>query len=201
MSNPLRWLVMLVVVLGLAAVRPGCVFACSCVPPGSPAEERAASAAVFSGKVVDVDVPGGTITNSADPVKVTLEVLRVWKGPAQPTLVVTTARDSASCGFNFTQGQEYLVYARGTATDLSASLCSRTRLLSEGAEDMAALGEGTRPRANTSGNPETPSNLPQAGTPDVAAQTRSYLLPVFGFGAVGLVLALGVALRIRRHRA
>ena len=51
--------------------------------------------------------------SSADPVKVTFEVSKIWKGPDYKTLVVTTARDGASCGYPFKQDEEYIVYAYG----------------------------------------------------------------------------------------
>jgi hypothetical protein len=44
------------------------------------------------------------------------------------------------CGFQFAEGEKYLVYARGTDGDLpSASLCSRTRPLIYATDDMEDL--------------------------------------------------------------
>ena len=121
---------------------PRCVFACSCVAPGPPDVEVAQSVAVFAGRVIQVEQPNGPLVSSADPVRVTLQVATVWKGPVEPTVVVQTVRESASCGFPFAMGQDYLVYARGTETSLEVSLCSRTRSLTDAATDMRQLGPG-----------------------------------------------------------
>ena len=65
-------------------------FACSCVEPGTPLEQLEWADAVFAGKVIDVDAPGGLVISTADPVKVTFDVSKVWKGSDDKTLVVTT---------------------------------------------------------------------------------------------------------------
>ncbi len=142
-----RLALVLLVVVGCLASGPGRAWACTCALPGPPAEELAKSTAVFAGKVIGLRMPIGVFARSTDPVRVTFQVHAVWKGPAQDTLVVTTARDGASCGYPFSRGSEYLVYARGTESSLETSICSRTRLLSAAGEDLIALGEGTAPSA------------------------------------------------------
>jgi len=133
----------LLVVVGCLASGPGRAWACTCALPGPPAEELAKSTAVFAGKVIGLNMPIGRVIRSTDPVRVTFRVYAVWKGPAHDRLVVTTARGGASCGYPFSRGSEYLVYARGTASSLETGICSRTRLLSAAGEDLAALGRGT----------------------------------------------------------
>ncbi len=137
--------IVLIILLALLAwaLATGRGHACSCGMPGLPVVERDAAVAVFSGRVLRVDVRGGEVTSSADPVWVGFQTYSVWKGPALSTLVVSTARETASCGYPFEVGQEYLVYARGTWDALEVSLCSRTRTLSTAGEDLAALGPGT----------------------------------------------------------
>lgn len=128
--------------------RPG--YACSCVAPGpTPLETLEASIAVFSGEVVAVDAPESLngITTSADPVKYTFDVEQVWKGPVQPALTVTTARDDASCGYPFEVGQSYLVYATGHVSGLITHTCTRNQPLASAGEDLAALGQGSVPPA------------------------------------------------------
>jgi serpin B len=140
----LVWLV-LVLVAGQFIFTAPPVYACSCMPPGAPRAEMAQAAAVFAGRVTDVKAPGGLIISSADPTTVTFAVSHVWKGPEESVLVVKTARDSASCGFPFQTGQEYLVYAFDTGAELTTHLCSRTAFLADAREDLAALGEGQAP--------------------------------------------------------
>ncbi len=112
--------------------------ACSCmITPIREAFEE--STAVFSGKVVDVNIPSGIFISSGDLAKVTFEVSKIWKGSDYKTLVLTTARGGASCGYSFRKGEEYLVYAHGAENELQVSLCSRTKPLSEAGEDLTNL--------------------------------------------------------------
>jgi hypothetical protein len=128
-------------------------WACSCAPPPPPGEARDGSAAVFAGQVTAIEAPGpvGGLINSADPVKVTVQVSQVWKGSLNSTLVVTTARDSASCGYSFDLGGEYLVYAYDAEGELNTNLCSRTAPLQSAGEDLNVLGEGAAPPQLESG--------------------------------------------------
>lgn len=132
----IRILLVLITFLTLwAGIRPATAWACSCIPPGPPSAELDGATAVFSGEVIQIE-------GSADPVRVTLQVDTVWKGLQHTTLTVTTARDSASCGYGFKEGESYLVYATGVEDGLQVSLCSRTQHLSSAQEDLTALGEG-----------------------------------------------------------
>ncbi len=120
-------------------------YACSCVPPASPSESLANSALVFQGRVSSVqelDRGDGT-WGSLDPTTVAFEVSTVWKGPEHQTMYLTTAREGASCGFTFVDGEEYVVYSRDGS---EVSLCSRTRNVSDAKADVEALGPGTTPR-------------------------------------------------------
>ena len=134
------------------------VNACSCISPAPPKESLEKSTTVFAGKVVDIDVPSGIVISSADPMKVTFDVSKVWKGPNYKTLVVTTARDGASCGYSFKQGEEYIVYTYGEGDKLSTGICSRTNLLATAQEDLVGLGEGNLP-TNSGSNyvPQSPN--------------------------------------------
>ncbi len=144
-----KWLIpSLAILSSLLAVNPKRAFACSCMVSGPPAEEIESSTAVFAGMVTNLDIPNkGPIYSSADPVKITFQVTRVWKGPEHSTLIVNTVRSAVSCEYEFQTGQEYLVYTRGTEDNLQTSLCSRTQLLSVAGEDLKALGEGKVPVA------------------------------------------------------
>lgn len=129
-------------------------WACSCAPPPPPGEARDGSAAVFAGQVIAIEAPGpiNGVISSADPVKVTLQVSQVWKGPLSNTLVVTTARDSASCGYSFDLSSEYLVYAYDSEGALNTNLCSRTAPLQSAGEDLNVLGEGATPPQSETGS-------------------------------------------------
>jgi len=119
--------------------------ACRCErPPRPPAEELERMAAVFHGRVASVE--------EVRPVQidVTLDVAEIWKGPIERTITVTTATSSAACGYAFTPGSEYLVYASGSEDgngepELHVHLCTRTRSWGESGaahdEELEALGE------------------------------------------------------------
>ena len=117
--------------------------ACSCVPPESVQKELEKSDAVFRGVVTDMEKPaqffGGS---SGDLVEVTLEVEETWKGVETKEVIVQTAISSASCGFEFEVGKEYLVYARQTGEGLHVSLCSRTAAIEYATNDLDELEKG-----------------------------------------------------------
>ncbi len=150
MTGKMRILLSLVLTISMLTIETGPAYACSCVIPGPPDEELANSSAVFSGKVVNLAEPfsGFGPVSSADPIKVTFQVDKVWKGSVSQTTTISTARSSASCGYTFEKGGEYIVYAYGTENDLSVSLCSRTQPLDTAQDDLAVLGVGTEPLAD-----------------------------------------------------
>ncbi len=120
----------------LLALWPAHVWACSCLPPSDPKTEMESATAVFSGRVYSIQAVEGSLW-------VHLEVSEVWKGPFQSLITVHTADSSAACGYSFIEGENYLVYAYGDLNHLEVSLCSRTRLVNEAAEDFKLLGPGT----------------------------------------------------------
>lgn len=114
---------------------------CSCIPPAAPREALGQADAVFAGRVVSV-----TERREEDPghpggphLEVRIVPQRRWKGAPTDTVVVRTADNSAACGYPFEAGGEYLVYAAGEDA-LRVVSCSRTRLLAQAGEDLAALG-------------------------------------------------------------
>ena len=118
-------------------------------PP--PKEALAKADAVFSGTVEKIDKVSEKVTydgkvSSYDRLKVTVRVQESWKGTNAATLMVYTSPDGAMCGYQFTKGTRYLIYAgQGEKKELVASLCSRTAPLSNAQEDLHALGIGKKP--------------------------------------------------------
>lgn len=175
-------------------VAPPPAYACSCAMPGPPQEALGQSTAVFSGKVTGIRLPQpprGPSVSSADPVNIVFVVDQVWKGPRATILVVSTPRESASCGYTFQSNTDYIVYARGNDSNLQVSLCSRTAPLDKAQEDLAALGAGAKPDQIV---PEP--TLPALPSPQIVTGTSGVsppasLLPLLGLGA-GALLFLGV---------
>ncbi|MEC2056001.1 hypothetical protein I6J18_02360 [Peribacillus psychrosaccharolyticus] len=117
---------------------PSTSYACKCVEPKSPTKELRESTAVFSGKVIDQLEKGRTQF-------VLFEVKETWKGLNESQAIVETVNSSSSCGYEFEDGKEYIVYTNETDGHLEVSLCSRTHLLSAASEDLDKLGKGEEP--------------------------------------------------------
>jgi len=120
----------------VVAVPPMRVAACSCAMP-DPAEAAQRVDAVFVGAVVDQRGPdaGGPVVSSADPVQSLFAVEEVRKGPTVSSVVVSTARDGASCGAGFGVNTRWLVYATLAANGTyTSNLCEPNELLSERAD-------------------------------------------------------------------
>ena len=98
----------------------------------------AGAVAVFAGTVNSI---GPANPNTGD-ILVTFDVQQTWKGPASPQLTIVTSGSSGSCGYEFTPGEEYIVYGYAQDGQIGTGLCSRTAPLSAAGEDLAALGEG-----------------------------------------------------------
>ncbi|MFB5269296.1 hypothetical protein ACE41H_21275 [Paenibacillus enshidis] len=201
MSNVLhKPLLLLLVAAVLSSVllvaKPTVVYACSCAE-SPPDEAKAQSAAVFSGKALSVKQKMALILSTDDPVKVTFQVDRVWKGKVSSTTVITTAMSSASCGYEFTEGQDYLVYARYDQESgvLYTTLCDRTALISEAAGDLQELG----PSAESATRENAASPLPEYSTP--SAPHKSYTAQWAVSGLIAIVILTAVCLyRIRTPR-
>ena len=115
---------------------------CDCAPPPPPKTALAQSAAVFQAKVVKIEEVGFEK-------KVTLQVERWWKGGEAATIIVSTSKSGASCGYGFQKDVKYLVYAYAEKGNpvLQVSLCSRTRTMEVAGKtgDLKDLGEGKAP--------------------------------------------------------
>ncbi len=125
------------------------IYACSCLPFGDEsvtkqvARSKTDARAIFSGKVLKV------IRNlEKHQITVKLQAEKSWKGTVPRKITITTASDSALCGYNFEVGQSYLIYAQGaSAKDLQTNLCTRTARISDAKADLRALGKGKIPRS------------------------------------------------------
>lgn len=136
----MRFISTIVLLLALQLTAPS-AHACSCAPPPPPKKALEGSTAVFSGKCISVEIK--------DQQKiVTFEVDRVWKGDIGKTITITTAVHGATCGYGFTTKGDgtYLVYCHGKPEALSTNICTRTRSLAAGAEDIKELGDGDKPK-------------------------------------------------------
>ncbi|MCY9514668.1 hypothetical protein [Paenibacillus apiarius] len=143
-SLPFACIIMMTVVMfGISCLSAAPVSACSCAAIPSVEDAKREAAAVFAGKVTDVSQSLTTmIFSTADPVKVSFQVKRLWKGNVASNAKVVTALSSASCGYEFETGKQYLVYAYHSDGKYIAHLCTRTAPLEAAAEDIRLLGTG-----------------------------------------------------------
>jgi hypothetical protein len=119
--------------------------ACKCAEPPPATEAASSAAAVFEGRVTEIQPVG------SDDLVVTLDVVRAWKGAKSLEHVqVRTRKESASCGFPFEKDESYLVYADAVPKEtdlpqLSVLHCGRTRVINDADADIAELGMGATP--------------------------------------------------------
>ena len=143
-----------------------------------------------------VDESGAAEGAGGGTKRVTLALVRTWKGlENKESVIVSTSDSSASCGYTFEPNTSYLVYASGSETALEVSGCSRTRAMTDASEDLAILGAGITPvEVNPAPAPETKPPAPKTGgcgSVKGAAQASASLM---------LLPVTGLALRARRRR-
>jgi hypothetical protein len=140
---------LILALIGLAiALGPQPALACSCAQSTN-AQFGERASAVFTGTAT---ARAGTFPlsltcarSSMEPVFVTFEVDSVFKGTVAKTATVATVLSGASCGYEFTVGKRYTVFANAGADGrLETGLC---RGNAEGAiaPSEYGLGEGHPP--------------------------------------------------------
>lgn len=152
-------------VISLLLLGPGAApaEACTCIPNPPPRQALEQADAVFAGRVVSIagretgegegdDGPGAS--RFFPRLEVVLQLEKIWKGaqeltgddPTDATVTVTTASQSAACGYGFQVEGRYLVYAfrqrmeEAGEPEWTTSLCSRNAPIGKAAEDLEALG-------------------------------------------------------------
>lgn len=99
------------------------------------------SKAVFSGQVLEI-----TANPDNHYLVAKLKVEKSWKSIRTEEVSIVTGRGGGDCGFHFTIGETYLVYAYGTDDNkLGTNICQRTAKITEAAEDIKLLGKGKAP--------------------------------------------------------
>ena len=175
----------------------GQAHACKCVEPGPPSEEMEKFDAVFAGRVVSIEHnfdPNATTLGSGDRTTIGLDVSTVWKGAVHEDMYVTTPPTGGSCGFTFTEGEEYILYAYDSAVldeGYSVSICSRTALLAQAQADVEALGDGDAPLSGTAG--------PQPEQTEDAAGNGALIAMLGAVAAIILLGGLSAVVWVRRR--
>ena len=131
------------VIMLLWSLIPATAEACSCLEPPFGSAFKG-SGAVFVGRADSVQIVPSPWPKPAEGprVRATFSVLCSWKGPqAERTVRVYTGVDDGMCGFKFSKGETYLVYAREDPEHhlLGTSICSRTTLFRRSGDDVDSL--------------------------------------------------------------
>jgi hypothetical protein len=144
------WIAGAAVMIAVASLTAAPVHACTCasVRPSLASSMQAADV-IFEGVARGPwTMTAMTIDNGLGPeaLSQTFEVLRRWKGEVPATVAILTPARGGSCGRTFSDGANYVVYARRQANGvLWDELCSRSIGLDRAEEDLAALGDGLPP--------------------------------------------------------
>jgi hypothetical protein len=161
--------------------------ACKCMFP-APEAARDDAAAVFEGRVSDIQHEETTGAAGIGFNVVTLKLVRTWKGVEdQETVQVRTNDSSAACGISFEKDKSYLVYVIQGEHGFEAHACGRTREMSAASEDLAVLGGGVTPvKVDAPAAPKKPEppKVKSGGCGSRSASSSSasaaLLLPVLG---------------------
>jgi hypothetical protein len=116
-------------------------FACICMSSGPPCQAAWASDVVFTGTVLSIEAVEIKTWETVYPSKlVTFSIDRGFINSPSGSAEVMTGAGGGDCGYRFTPGGTYLVYARkGESSRLSTSICSRTRPIEQAEEDIRYL--------------------------------------------------------------
>ena len=132
----MRWQILISALTLLLTGDLGEVLACSCDQLGPPCQNYFQSDVVFVGTVRSVTpMPGAQLDAR---VRVEFQDAVPSRGVDGTSMTVFTSDNSASCGYAFTLGERYVVYASRSndGARIHTSICSRTRPLSEADEDV-----------------------------------------------------------------
>src|SRR5262249_34547710 len=138
MADQARWSVAILgwLTLVLVCIAAKDAAACSCVGSISghqPCQARWVYSAVFVGRVVSIEPftqpieigPGRTFDMHQRRVR--LAVSEAFSGVTVGETTITTGAGGGDCGFDFSPGREYLVYASAAADgSLGTGICSPT---------------------------------------------------------------------------
>lgn len=149
------FLLLLVFAVPLTATSPSTANACQCSRRKPPCEAFPQASAVFIGRVIDsaeqkteTDSNGNKLTYDVGIIR--FEVEEIFKGIESRAVEIHSGTSGADCGYWFTRGERYLVYAYGDQPgNLETNVCTRTQPINEAAGDLQYL--RNRPRKGFGG--------------------------------------------------
>jgi hypothetical protein len=140
-STAMRYLVVVIAVLGWFGLTSSPAQACSCFPVGPPCQAYGSASAVFAGAAVSMRRVGPGEAQSEYRERVfKFSVDQAYLGVVGTEIEVLTGSGGGDCGYDFTIGERYLVYAHLYNNRLVTGICTRTRLFAQAGEDLGFLG-------------------------------------------------------------
>ena len=108
------------------------LFACECVGPVTTCLAAELATAVFVGQVIDITKRGVAVPDAppagANWRRVSFKVAESLRGDVPEAVIVFTGSGGGDCGYDFSAGKSYLVYASKAPTgQLTTGICARTR--------------------------------------------------------------------------
>jgi hypothetical protein len=115
--------------------------ACDCGYSGAPCQAFARTPYVFSGRVTKISTIAIKMSNGEEyrDRLITFDVARAYRGGDGKTVTeIVTGSGGTDCGYDFREGEKYLVYAfsHPATGKLYTGICSRTRRLAEAGDDL-----------------------------------------------------------------
>lgn len=153
-----RLLALCVILFNLFLLYPKPILACSCIID-SPEKMFVEADAIFIGTVTAIIAPSRVPNydnlveiyynfvpplpnvhfDEFDSQRVMFKVETSWKGIDKPYTIIRTGEGHGNCGYNFIQGNQYVVYGYGRNGNLATGICSRTAEISRATEDLDYL--------------------------------------------------------------
>ena len=132
-------LLFVVAMLGCLATSEARLHACTCRIAISSCVAFEDADAVFVGQVLEITPvkppPRGEAPVRFYALRVSFKITESLRGGVDDTVEVYTGSGGGDCGFGFTKGKSYLVYAsREDTGQLATGICTRTREATRGAQ-------------------------------------------------------------------
>jgi hypothetical protein len=173
---------------------------------------REDASALFEGRVLAIDDIAGASAATNGAKKVTLAVVRTWKGlDDEEQVEIYTNGSTAACGYPFAKDASYLVFTRTHEGRVTVSHCGRTKPIADAGEDLAKLGAGATPvkvlpkAPDVKSAPASAVEVAPATTPDGAGTPSASPPPPTkrgcGAGTHALLPWLALPFARRRKRA
>ena len=167
------------IALGIFFLTIANVLACSCIYLPDAESKMNNANIVFTGKVVNLD-------KSGENFRAQFQVYEYWRmeegSLSGDKLTVTSVENTgANCGFNFVEGNEYLIYGYKSEDRISTSSCSGNLALSEATDEIEQLNALTNPTTPEQEIPvqEVPEEKPTNETQNIFQKFFSWIKRLF----------------------